>query len=253
MQTFYLGTHMPNWLDSPVIKQHRIPLFISRRLLCKRKTFPRAVHTWSLDSGGFTELNMYGEWSVTPKQYAKEVRRFMKEVGNLHWASIQDWMCEPFVLQKTQRTIAQHQQLTVNNFIELMSIDDSIPWIPVLQGWNEDDYIRCIHLYLHSGVDIFKHPVVAIGSVCRRQHTDEAGKIFKRISELGLNLHGFGLKLTAMKKYKEYVHSSDSMAWSFAARRDNPLPGHTHKNCANCLDYALLWYKKVDKTIKEST
>jgi hypothetical protein len=35
--------------------------------------------------------------------------------------------------------------------------------------------------------------------------------------------------------------SADSMAWSARARREAPLPGHPHKNCANCLEFALLW------------
>jgi hypothetical protein len=36
------------------------------------------------------------------------------------------------------------------------------------------------------------------------------------------------------------------MAWSYAARRQPPLPGCTgHKNCANCLSYATRWRAKV--------
>jgi hypothetical protein len=37
----------------------------------------------------------------------------------------------------------------------------------------------------------------------------------------------------------------DSMAWSLGARFNPPLRGHTHKNCANCLEYALRWRAKV--------
>ncbi|WP_442712727.1 deazapurine DNA modification protein DpdA family protein, partial [Streptomyces sampsonii] len=33
--------------------------------------------------------------------------------------------------------------------------------------------------------------------------------------------------------------------WSSHARRRPPLPGHTHKNCANCIDYALAWRQRV--------
>lgn len=33
-----------------------------------------------------------------PEQYASEVRRFRDEIGNLDWAAIQDWMCEPQVI-----------------------------------------------------------------------------------------------------------------------------------------------------------
>jgi hypothetical protein len=36
--------------------------------------------------------------------------------------------------------------------------------------------------------------------------------------------------------------SADSMAWSYAARREPRLPGRTgHPNCANCLRYAASW------------
>jgi hypothetical protein len=48
--------------------------------------------------------------------------------------------------------------------------------------------------------------------------------------------------------------SADSMAWSYAARRAPPLPGHDkpgngrprgHKNCANCADWALSWRSDI--------
>jgi hypothetical protein len=50
---FWLGTHMPNWLDETAT-----PLFVSHRRLAKRRRLPRARGPWALDSGGFTELNL---------------------------------------------------------------------------------------------------------------------------------------------------------------------------------------------------
>jgi hypothetical protein len=38
-----------------------------------------------------------------------------------------------------------------------------------------------------------------------------------------------------------FLASADSMAWSFNARRVTPLDGCTHKTCANCEKFALLW------------
>jgi hypothetical protein len=35
------------------------------------------------------------------------------------------------------------------------------------------------------------------------------------------------------------------MAWSAQARFHAPLPGHAHKTCANCKEYALLWRERV--------
>ena len=42
-----------------------------------------------------TEIAVSGEIS---RQYVREVRRFRDEIGNLQWASIQDHMCEPAVI-----------------------------------------------------------------------------------------------------------------------------------------------------------
>ncbi len=93
---FYLGTHQPQWLADPRCAD--LPLFVSRRTLSQRKTLPRAVTSWALDSGGFTELQMHGRWTVTPADYVAEVRRFRDQIGRLDWAAPQDWMCEAPVI-----------------------------------------------------------------------------------------------------------------------------------------------------------
>ena len=52
---FMLGTHEPHWLESPRFAD--VPLFLARQRLAGRKTLPRTVGSWSLDSGGFSELH----------------------------------------------------------------------------------------------------------------------------------------------------------------------------------------------------
>ena len=70
---FYLGSHQPHWLSfSPV------PLFISYRTLSKVKKLPEARLEWALDSGGFTELNLHGQWTISAKKYAKAVEELRK-------------------------------------------------------------------------------------------------------------------------------------------------------------------------------
>jgi hypothetical protein len=241
---FYLGTHHPNWLWSGQIKS---PLFVSRRRLFKYKTLKPAVNDWALDSGGFSELSMNGEWSVTPEQYAQEVRRFAYEIGRMDWAAIQDWMCEPQVREKTGRTVEEHQLLTVHNYLTLMDLAPDLPWAPVLQGWEEDDYFRHIDMYLKHGVRLFSERIVGIGSVCRRQHTAEISRIIGRLAKQGLSLHGFGVKTKGFDQYAEKLKSADSLAWSYAARRRPPLPQceGQHKNCANCHHFAAQWRERV--------
>lgn len=86
---FYLGTHETSWLT-----RTDVPLFISHRRLARNKSLPRAVGPWALDSGGFTELNMYGEWRTTPSEYVAAVRRYTEEVGGMQWASPQPGLDE---------------------------------------------------------------------------------------------------------------------------------------------------------------
>ncbi len=241
MQTFWLGTHRPQWLS-----RLDVPLFLSRITLSERVSkYPRALAPWALDSGGFSEIAAHGKWTISPFQYVDEVRRFDREIGKLEWAAVQDWMCEPVMLQKTGLSIAEHQLRTTHSYETLQHIAPDMPWTPVLQGWGRDDYMRHLDLYDRRGHNLFNRPIVGIGSVCRRQSTVEAEQIIREISGLGIPLHGFGFKVLGLRRVADAIASADSMAWSFNARKNPPLPGCTHKNCANCEKYALLWREKL--------
>ncbi len=233
---FYLGTHHPAWLGKV-----DVPMMVSRRRMPKR-TFPRALAPWMLDSGGFSELNLYDTWTMGAKEYASLVQRYDTEIGHMALAAPQDWMCEPFMLGKTGLTIAEHQRRTTANYLEL---GDNPKVFPVLQGWTVDDYLGHVEQYLRSGVDLFEKPVVGLGSVCRRQHTPEVHSIIKRLSAEGLRLHAFGVKKQGLAVCQGMLASADSMAWSFAGRRGPSIHGGVPKNCANCLHYALDWRDEI--------
>jgi hypothetical protein len=239
---FYLGTHMPNWLATS-----DVPLFVSRRRLAGRRRLPRAGVSWALDSGGFTELQMHGRWTVSAEQYAAEVVRFQHEIGNMDWAAPQDWMCEPHMLRKTGLTVEEHQRRTVDNLLELSRIAPDVPWAPVLQGWAIDDYLRHVAMYEAAGVDLRAEKVVGVGSVCRRQATKEAVRIFRTLHALGLQLHGFGVKTSGVAELAVYLASADSLAWSFNARKRPPLGecDGKHVSCANCIKWAMAWRSRV--------
>lgn len=261
--TFYLGTHQPQWLADARFAD--VPLFVSRRRLAERKTLPRALGDWALDSGGFTELQMHGRWTIGPRAYADEVRRFRDEVGGLAWAAPQDWMCEPIVIAGGQAargivfagtglSVEEHQRRTVENFLELRSIAPDLPFVPVLQGWEVFDYWRCEERYARAGVDLAREPVVGVGTVCRRQGTAAATTIMRTLAAGGLRLHGFGFKVLGIRASVDDLSSADSLAWSDTARRSDPLPGHDkpgpgrrtgHINCANCAEYALGWRSRL--------
>lgn len=252
MTCFYLGTHQPHWLASETLPADAC-LFVSHRRLAGRKTLPRARAHWALDSGGFSELALYGGWRTTPAEYVTAVARYDEEIGELEWAAPQDWMCEPFMLAKTGLTVAEHQVRTVDNFLVLSELwpsvsDAECPFMPVLQGWTREDYLCCWDLYAAAGVDLGQYPVVGLGSVCRRQATGEIGDIVAalRTVDAELPLHGFGVKRRGLELYGPDLASADSMAWSYQARREPALDGCAgHSNCANCIRYALRWRDDV--------
>lgn len=244
---FYLGTHVPSWLGKPEFAG--VPLFISHNTLKNRKSMPKAVTRWALDSGGFTQLSSNEDgWPKGSEEPYVEKVRFYRTAGGLDFASPQDWMCEPWLMNG--RTVQEHQERTVENYLKLRELAPDIPWLPVLQGWDLRDYVTCVGTYMEYGVDLREYPRVGVGSVCRRQATDDIGAIFKVLDEGGISCHGFGVKMKGLEKYGHHLGSADSMAWSFGARHKPPLPGCSHGkdgtgNCANCSRYALRWRRQL--------
>lgn len=259
--SFLLGTHQPGWLRTA-----RVPLFVSDRRLRVYKTLPQAAAPWAVDSGGFTELQKFGTWTVDPAQYVARLRRYRDECGKLLWAAPQDWMCEDLIINGgtvngqrfagTHLSVVEHQRRTVLNYLHLRDLAPDLDVIAVVQGQTPRDYLRCVELYQHLGqIDITTLPRVGVGSVCRRQGTREAGRIIRALRSVGLHrLHLFGFKVRGLIEHGHLLtdaDSADSLAWSDVARklRRPGLPECVqrgrHKNCANCLLFALRWRAQV--------
>jgi hypothetical protein len=247
---FFLGTPEPAWL-----KRTDVPLFVSHNRLRRRKTLPRARGAWALDSGGFTQLSMHGQWTIPPQDYVQAVRRYADEIGRLQWAALQDWMCEPVVIhggtfngmrfKGTGLSVQEHQRRTVANYLELRSIAPELPFIPVLQGWERDEYLRCVEMYFAAGVDLQACELVGLGSVCRRQGTKAATDIISTLASLGLRLHGFGFKVRGLHQVGALLASADSMAWSYQERCDYYCAGKPRIPWRSQLPHALAWRERI--------
>ena len=259
MQCFYLGAHQPAWLATA-----DVPLFVShRRLVGRRNLRPlRARCSWALDSGGFSELSRYGQWRTDPLEYVQWVKGYDLEIGNLDWAAPQDWMCEPWIVAKTGLSVREHQERTVENFVLLEQLwakwdakftfhsGAPSPFMPVLQGWEPSDYWICIDMYAEAGVRLADYPLVGLGSVCRRQATGAIDTLARSIGCV-LPLHAFGVKISGLASYGRWLTSADSMAWSFAGRRE-PGCAATHSSEANCRRFALSWRERAVAALEAS-
>lgn len=193
--------------------------FISASRLWKRKTGFH-VKNWILDSGAFTEISRLGHYAHSVNQYAELIKRFQPN-GCLQAAVAQDYMCEPFILKKTSLSTQEHQKRTVENYVQLCNKISDTYVMPVLQGYAPEDYVACIELY---GPLLRPNAWVGVGSVCKRNTRIQ--DIFQLLYAIqqnrpDLRLHGFGLKKSALEDdfIRNALHTSDSMAWCYAARK----------------------------------
>lgn len=211
---FFTGLHQPS--DA----RHFDAAFVSVNRLRARKG-PFTVRDWIMDSGAFTEISTHGHYRHSVADYAAEIRRWAGN-GRLLAAVAQDWMCEPWIVERTGLSVPEHQRLTVERYDALMREDCAgIYVMPVLQGYAPEDYVRHLAQY---GERLSRGAWVGVGSVCKRNGDPQAvAAVLLAIKQArpDLRLHGFGLKGTALADplVTGLLHTADSMAWSFAARR----------------------------------
>lgn len=230
---FYVGLHQP--ADA----RHFDRAFISvNRLRARRK--PVTAKAWIMDSGAFSEIANHGHYRQGVEGYAVEINRWARLSCGMVAAVAQDYMCEPFIVAKTGLSVAEHQRLTIERYDALLPLVEGVYLMPVLQGYSVEDYLSHIDQY---GKRLAPGAYVGVGSVCKRNV--DIGQIesillaIKR-KRLCLRLHGFGLKVTALSSgvVRKLLYSADSMAWSFAARRQG-------RN-ANSWREAAAWVRRID-------
>jgi queuine/archaeosine tRNA-ribosyltransferase len=189
-----------------------------KQLRKRKKELPKCKGLFLMDSAGFTELSDNGYYSFDIDEYLRCVRRFAPD----YFVNM-DWMCEPTIIQKTEKTVRLHIALTVENYqnmVKKMSEDEIKRCIPVIQGWGILDYFYCIEKYEEKGL---LAPYMGIGSVCRRNSTHEIAKIISMIKgELpNVKLHGFGIKKSVIDLLPNNVlHSIDSAAYMFQKKHN---------------------------------
>lgn len=248
---FWLGVGKVDWLA-----RIDVPMMVSYRTLAGRKSLPRAAAPWIEDSGGFTELEKDGTYHTTAAEYAAAARRHGDEIGQLAHVAVQDWMCEDHVMTKTGLTVLEHQRRTTESWFDLNELAPEVPWMPVLQGRVLGDYLRHIEAYVRAGVNLAAAPLVGLGTVCRRQNAVIGAQLVGDLwRQTQLKLHAFGFKVTGILRARDWLYSTDSMAWSLDGRLSHGgrcAKVRDHAKCSNCLPYALKWRRKLMERLTQT-
>ena len=215
LMRFFCGLHQV--ADA---KRVDVPAFISVNRLRSRKA-PFSVGDWIMDSGAFSTILTHGGYPHGVEEYAAEIERW-RGCGRLLAAVAQDFMCEPAMLKITGLTVAEHQRLTIERYDALLPLVDGVYLMPVVQGYTPSEYVEHLKLY---GDRLAPGAWVGVGSVCKRNgRPRDVERVLTAIAteRPDLLLHGFGLKKTALASglVRALLFSADSMAWSFAARRE---------------------------------
>ncbi|GAA3172100.1 DUF7221 family queuine tRNA-ribosyltransferase-like protein [Nonomuraea salmonea] len=252
----------PAWLARPDMP----PLLVTRARMERLARPPRAVRGWILDSDGFRHLGKHGRWTITAAEYAAQADEWMRRIGLLKAAAVQDWCCEQHICDRTRPYVSglagadldrrgvidQHQRLTIASYLELRKLAPRVPWMPVIQGWTAGQYRRHADMWEDAGVDLAAAPLVGLGSVCSRSGSQPSlipiSQLVRDLAERGVRLHAFGLKTTALPWMREHLVSVDSAACFKQARCQNmrafpdcPHPG----DCRNCPRWAAHWHRDL--------
>lgn len=152
MKEYFIGTD--DLLRADQIDAAQTGAMISANTLVNRKADIK-VDRWMMDSGAFTQVTKYGDFIMSPKEYIAIAKRH-EATGRLACIVSQDYMCEPDVIEMLKKagneaSVRIHQRKSVERYIELCEEATkqglNTPIMPVLQGWEVEDYAEHYKMY----------------------------------------------------------------------------------------------------------
>ncbi len=169
-----------------------------------------------IDSGGYSFLKNKGKYDRSNREYMNYVYTYSP-----NYFCLRDYPCEEDLLKKHNRTVGEHQNMTIEKHIELLNLYES--WgktieskpVAVLQGQTVMDYLNHYDLLKEHGV---LTDYLAIGSLCGRKKNNEIAEIIKNVRSVvpsRIKIHGFGIKKSSLKisSVLKNLDSADSNAW----------------------------------------
>ena len=195
---------------------------------------------------------------ISAEDYAAAVARYYRVSSAVSdFAAPQDWMCEPFIIERSGLSVREHQERTVTSYLELRQ-DRPEPAIhSCLAGVASRRLPSPVPTCTPpTGVDLATLPLTGLGSVCRRQSTTRSPPSSPSWPAAAFACTGSGSRPAACHLYGHLLALPPTQKrWPVTPRAGHrPLPGCTgHKNCANCLVYATRWRLIVARLARQWT
>ena len=184
-----------------------------------RTIIPDSVEQVILDSGGYSFFSSYPDYPFSIEDYVGLVNLIKDQSGITRVVTL-DYPCEPDINRSRVSTNEERIQKTVSNAVECFQYDETIPWLPVIQGYTIDEYLYCVDLYKEVGIT---SDYWAIGSICSRKgFPHKIRRIITTIADIVPHkIHAFGLSLTYLYDPQIFnnIYSSDSAAWVYGATK----------------------------------
>jgi hypothetical protein len=269
MKEYFVGTDRHNnaWKRNVMISANSLVRNEGGRL--RQRKYPLSVSRWMMDSGAFSQITTYGDFIMSPEEYVL-VAKYFELCGDLQCIVTQDYMCEPDVIRQLQdkgirASVRIHQRKTVERYMQILKAADKydlrVPVMPVLQGWEVEDYKEHMQMYDTALLTRFETKYerkfgslirdgdvwLGIGSTCKRNKNPEV--VAEILDTLEWNfrmnkpkIHLFGFKQTGLKnsRIKDRIYSADSFAYDFSDRMDG-LP----RKSKNRIESAIRFHDKV--------
>ena len=206
-----------------------------------------------IDSGGYSFMLGKGEYETTNREYLEFIEKHQPELF-----ALRDYPCEPNVLKKHDRTVKDHQKMTIAKHKELLELMkeydiDSKP-LSVIQGWRIEDYLNHIERIKKQDL-ITEH--IGIGSICRRGHDEEIRKIILEIDKTlpeHCKIHAFGVKSNVLRFLDvcKVLYSADSMAYEYSEMYGKRVSGTNSKTFRDSTMAYLKFKKEINLMIKSN-
>ena len=145
--------------------------------------------------------------------------------------ALRDYSCEIEILKKHKTTVREQIIRTFEHHLKLLELHDKLNVksqpVPVIQGWNIEDYLYCTDIYRDHGIIM---DYMAIGTLCRRGMTKTIRKIILTIkNELPtwVKIHAFGVKIKVLgnKAVWNSTYGFDTSSWSLDGRWSSLING----------------------------